>query len=174
MEYDSELSLLSPKFIQDYPPDRYPELMYKQGRPYTCLLIGSHDDYFICVPFRSSIGHKNAFLFTETARSKKSKSGLDYSKTAIIKDTDYLDATTKAIIDQDEYTEMMRNLSAIVLDVNNYINTYIDHISGASPMQPRAYARKYQYSTLPYFHDILLKQRNIVTTASSGCIDSHK
>lgn len=162
MEYDSELSLLSPKFIQDYPPNRYPELMYKQGRPYTCLLIGSHDDYFICVPFRSSIGHRNAFLFTETVRSKKSKSGLDYSKTAIIKDTDYLDTTTKAIIDQDEYTEMMRNLSTIVLDVNNYVNTYINHISGTSPLQPRAYARKYQYSTLPYFHDILLNQKNIV------------
>lgn len=112
MEYDSELSLLSPKFMQDYPPDRYPELMYKQGRPYTCLLIASHDDYFICVPFRSSIGHKNAFLFTETARSKKSKSGLDYSKTAIIKDTEYLDATTKAIIDQDEYTGTKKQLCA--------------------------------------------------------------
>ena len=76
MDYDSELSLLSPKFTQDYPPAAYPELMHKHGRPYTCLLIDSHDDYFICVPFRSSIGHKNAFMFTGTARSKKTKSGL--------------------------------------------------------------------------------------------------
>lgn len=105
MDYDSELSLLSPKFTQDYPPAAYPELMHKHGRPYTCLLIDSHDDYFICVPFRSSIGHKNAFLFTGTARSKKTKSGLDYSKTA--------------------------------------------------PIHPRAFSRKYQYSTLPYFHDIM-------------------
>ena len=84
MEFDSELSLLSPKFTQDYPPATYPELMHKHGRPYTCLLIDFHDDYFICVPFRSSIGHKNAFMFTGTARSKKTKSGLDYSKIAII------------------------------------------------------------------------------------------
>ena len=62
MEYDSELSLLSSKFTQDYPPATYPELMHKHGRPYTCLLIDSHDDYFICVPFRSSIGHKNALI----------------------------------------------------------------------------------------------------------------
>ena len=114
MEYDSELSLLSSKFTQDYPPATYPELMHKLGHPYTCLLIDSHDDYFICVPFRSSIGHKNAFMFTGTARSKKTKSGLDYSKIAIIKNIDYFDSTTTALVDQDEYAEMMRNLPAIV------------------------------------------------------------
>lgn len=105
MEYKSELSLLSSKFTQDYPPAVYPELLHKHGRPYTCLLIESHDDYFICVPFRSSIGHKNAFLFTDTIRSKKTKSGLDYSKIAIIKDTNYFDSNTAAIVDQDEYAE---------------------------------------------------------------------
>ncbi len=104
MEYDSKLSLLSSKFTQDYPPTTYPELMHKHGRPYTCLLVEAHDDYFICVPFRSSIGHKNAFLFTGTARSKKSKSGLDYTKIAIIKDNDYFDSATAAIVDQDEYS----------------------------------------------------------------------
>ena len=126
MEYDSELSLLSPKFVHDYQTALYPELMYKQGRPYTCLLIDSHDDYFICVPFRSSIRHKNAFLFIETVRSKRAKSGLDYSKIVIIKDTAYLDTTATAIIDQDEYTEMMKNLSTIVLETNQYVNTYIN------------------------------------------------
>ncbi len=90
MECDSELSLLSSKFTQDYPPAAYPELMHKYGRPYTCLLIETHDDYFICVPFRSFIGHKKVFLFTGTA-----------------------------------------------------------------PIHPRAFARKYQYSTLSYFHDIM-------------------
>lgn len=105
MEYGSELSLLSSKFTQDYPPAVYPELLHKHGRPYTCLLIESHDDYFICVPFRSSIGHKNAFLFTDTIRSKKTKSGLDYSKISIIKDTNYFDSNTAAIVDQDEYAE---------------------------------------------------------------------
>lgn len=155
MDYDSELSLLSPKFTQDYPPAAYPELMHKHGRPYTCLLIDSHDDYFICVPFRSSIGHKNAFMFTGTARSKKTKSGLDYSKIAIIKNTDYFDSTTTAIVDQDEYAEMMKNLPTIVQEANDYVNTYINHVTRTAPMHPRAFSRKYQYSTLPYFHDIM-------------------
>lgn len=155
MEYDLELSLLSSKFIRDYPSVTYPELLHKQGRPYTCLLIDSHDDYFICVPFRSSIGHKNAFLFTGTARSKKSKSGLDYSKIAIIKDIDYFDSTATAIVDQDEYNEMMKNLPTIVHGANDYVDTYIKHINGTKTIHPRAFLRKYQYSTLPYFHDIM-------------------
>lgn len=157
MDYDSELSLLSQKFMQDYPPTTYPELMHKQGRPYTCLLIDSQDDYFICVPFRSFISHKNAFMFTGSLRSQRSKSGLDYSKTVIIQDTDYLDTSTTAIVDRDEYTELMKNLSTIVLEANHYVNTYIRHVTGISLLHPRVYSRKYQYSTLPYFHDIMLK-----------------
>ena len=155
MEYDSELSLLSSKFTQDYPPASFPELMYKHGRPYTCLLIDSHDDYFICVPFCSSIGHKNAFLFTKTARSRKTKSGLDYSKIAIIKDIRYFDSSMTAIVDQDEYSEMMKKLPIIVQETKDYVDTYINHINGTAPIHPRAVSRKYQYSTLPYFHDIL-------------------
>ena len=41
-------------------------------------------------------------MFTTTLRSQKSKSGLDYSKTVIIKDTDYLDTATTAIVDRDD------------------------------------------------------------------------
>ena len=155
MEYYLKLSLLSWKFIQDYPPATYPELMHKHGRPYTCLLIDSHDDYFICVPFRSAIGHKNAFMFTGTTRSLKTRSGLDYSKIAIIKDIDYFDSNAPAIDDQDEYTEMMKNLPSIIKEVNNYVNTYISHVNGTMPLHPRAFSRKYQYSTLPYFHNLM-------------------
>lgn len=142
MEYDSELSLLSPKFTQDYPPATYPELMHKQGRPYTCLLIDTHDDYFNCIPFRLSIRHKNAYMFTGTARSKKTKSGLDYSKIAIIKDIDYFDSKT-AIVDQDEYAEMMKNLPTIVKEANDYVNAYIKHINGTDTMHSKEFSRKY-------------------------------
>ncbi|MCI8694931.1 MAG: hypothetical protein HFH91_19915 [Lachnospiraceae bacterium] len=113
MDFAAELSLLSSRFALDYPLIRYPELLHKTGRPYTCLLLASHDDYFICIPFRTSINHKNAFLFTGTLRSRKAKSGLDYSKTVIIKDTAYLDSSAKAIVDRDEYSEMMKNTESI-------------------------------------------------------------
>lgn len=44
---------------------------------------------YICVPFRSHVHHKNAFLFKNTERSKTNSSGLDYSKTVLIRAEDY-------------------------------------------------------------------------------------
>ena len=94
-------------------------------------------------------------MFTRTARSLKTRSGLDYSKMVIIQNTEYFDSTTAAIVDQDEYTEMMQKLPTIVKEVNDYVNTYISHMNGTIPLHPKAFLRKYQYSTLAYFHDLL-------------------
>lgn len=94
-------------------------------------------------------------MFTGTTRSKKTQSGLDYSKIAIIKNSDYFDSTAIALVDQDEFAEMMRNLPTIVQEANDYVDTYINHVNGIVLMHPRAFLRKYQYSTLPYFHDIM-------------------
>ena len=154
-EFDSQVYLLSAKFAADYPLAKYPELMYKQARPYTCLLIETHEDYFLCVPFRSSVNHSNAYHFTGTQRSLKSRSGLDYSKTVVIKNGDYIDSVTPAIVDRDEYSEMMRNIATIVQDVLDYVNAYVNHKNGTAPLHPREYARKYGFSTLPYIDQIL-------------------
>ena len=155
MEFDSQIYLLSSKFMHDYPVELYPELMYKMGRPYTCLLIDTHDDFFICVPFRSNIQHKNAYLFKNTARSRHSRSGLDYTKIVLIKDGRYINSASKAVVDQDEYIETMRNLSQIAREADDYVDSYVNHIQEISPLHPRDFLRKYRYSTLPYFHDIL-------------------
>ncbi|MBQ6399202.1 MAG: hypothetical protein IJI21_03685 [Clostridia bacterium] len=155
VEFNSQVYLLSAKFMADYPLASYPELMYKQGRPYTCLLIETREDIFLCVPFRSTINHPNAYHFTGTKRSLKSRSGLDYSKTVVIKDSDYIDAVTPAIVDRDEYSEMMRNISTIAQDVLDYINGYVNHKNGTIPLHPREYIRKYGFSTLPYFDELL-------------------
>jgi hypothetical protein len=155
MEYTASIHLLSSQFLQDYPPALYPELLHKQERPYACLLIDAQDGYLICVPFRSAINHQNAFLFTGTQRSKRTRSGLDYSKIVLIQKRSYLDSTASAIVDRDEYREMMKNLSTIVQEASDYVYAYIRHMRGTALLHPRAFARKYQFSTLPYFHDIL-------------------
>lgn len=62
MEYDIDICSLSQKFYAEYPQAEYPELMRKEARPYTCLIIESHEGYLICIPFHSNIQHKNAFL----------------------------------------------------------------------------------------------------------------
>jgi protein AbiQ len=153
MEYDYDVYLLSQKFFDDYPLDKYPELMYKAGRPYNCLLIDANE-FFICIPYRSSINHKNSFMFKETKRSLRTRSGLDYSKLVLIKDDKYLD-DKKAIVDKDEYNETVKHMPRITREINQYIETYVLHVTGAKVIHPREYERKYQYSTLPYFRDIL-------------------
>ena len=72
----------------------------------------------------------------------------------LIKDDEYLD-TKKAIIDRDEYKETIKHLPRIVKEVDDYITTYVSHVDGTMPLHPKEYARKYRFSTLPYFHDIL-------------------
>ena len=154
-EYDYQVYLLSSEFMIDYPLSKYPELMYKQGRPYTCLLIDTHEDYFLCVPFRSSINHNNAYHFKSTERSRRTRSGLDYSKTVVIRNSRYIDSTVPAIVDQDEYAEMMRNLSEITTEILDYVNSYINHRNGIRRLHHREFERKYRFSSLMYFEDIL-------------------
>ena len=125
--------------------------MYKQARPYNCLLIDSHNDYFICIPYRTSINHNNAFHFKNSQRSRKAKSGLDYSKIVIIKDTSYL-ANSNAIIDQDEYRETFVNMDRITREALSYVDKYILHTKGEVILHRNEYERLYRFSTLKYFH----------------------
>lgn len=128
MDFDYQIYKLSNKFAENYPQSSYPEILTKPDRPHYCLLIDTHSDYFICVPFRSNIMHDNAYLFKNTERSKRSRSGLDYSKIAIIKDTAYLD-DQNVVIDQDEYKETVKNAAKIT--------TYIAHINGTTTLHPK-------------------------------------
>lgn len=145
---------LSKKFSKDYPASKYTELMFKINRPYACLFIGTDYGYYICIPFRSEIEHKNAFLFKGTKRSEVTPSGLDYSKIVLVKDTDYLDKDN-ITVDKDEFNQVRKNLNRIVLQAQNYIKEYIDHVTGVKILHKREFDRKYRFSTLKYFHDIM-------------------
>lgn len=153
MNYTVELSRLSKQFYQNYPKSQYPEILEKETRAYTCLLI-EYNDYFICVPYRTNILHKNAYHFKNSKRSVNHHSGLDYSKIAIIKNKDFIEHTP-ALIDKDEYNETMIHIDKIANEAMLYVNTYIDHIRHKKALHEREFARKYGFSTLPYFHDVL-------------------
>lgn len=157
MKYDFELYKLSNQFFVDYPPNIYPEILSKPNRPHYCLLIDIHCDYFICIPFRSNIEHKNAFKFKNTQRSQKFNSGLDYSKMVIINNNLYLD-NANIIVDQDEFNQAIQNIHIIVNDACKYLKTYMQHIKGEKVLHEKQYNRMYKYSTLPYFHNILKLQ----------------
>jgi hypothetical protein len=79
---------------------------------------------------------------------------LDYKKIVIIKDASFLDEGT-AVVDSDEYKAVMNNLSEIVSGALSYVDNYVSHINGTKRLHEREFARRYSFSTLPYFHDIL-------------------
>ena len=154
-EYDSQILKLTSKFYEDYPNPPYVEIETKQARRYNCLLIQTHYDYFICIPFRSRVKHKYCYHFKNSARSRKGKSALDYTKMTIIKDTDYLD-NVQGIVDSDEYIEMMQNINKIVADAISYVDDYVAYKNNADKhISIQEFSRRYKFSTLPYFHDIL-------------------
>lgn len=155
MNFKVNLCQLSAAFYEAYPQSSFPEIMIKNFRPYSCLMIETHEDYLICIPFRFSIQHQEAFLFHNTQRSKKTLSGLNYKKTVIIKNSNYIDSDTTVLVDTDEYTAMMTNIDTIVNEVHEYISTYVKHQKGIAPLHRREFIRRYQYSTLPYFHNEL-------------------
>ena len=130
--------------------------MLKDKRPYGCLLIKTHNDYYICVPFRSHIHHKNAFLFKNTEMSKTDSSGLDYSKTVLIRPEDYDKYLIEnAVVDTDEYKAVRMNIYKIEKQISKYIEGYVKSVSDFENADKKSFERKYKYSTLKYFHDIL-------------------
>lgn len=150
--FDYQILNLTQQFFEDYPSPPYDEIIRKSNRPYNCLLIQSHYGYFICIPYRSHINHTHAYKFKKSARSKRTKSGLDYSKIVIITNSAYL-GTANAIVDQDEFIETRNSIEYIKNDAQRYIDTYVAYKSGqATKYDEKEFTRTYQYSTLKYFH----------------------
>lgn len=136
---------------------RVASIMKKRERPYNCLLLQSHYDYFMCIPYRSNIRHKNAYFFKGSFRSKRKRSGLDFSKMIIVKDTRYI-GKLDAIIDKDEYSETYYNIGLIKNQAEKYVDGYVNHMMDRKRIHKKEFKRKYQFSTLKYFH----KELNIL------------
>ncbi|MGN0421747.1 MAG: type III toxin-antitoxin system TenpIN family toxin [Lachnospiraceae bacterium] len=150
-EYDYQILKLTDDFYNAYPNPPYREIMEKRQRAYNCLLFQSHYGYFICIPYRSEIQHPYSFRFKRTDRSKKHKSGLDYTKMVIINNLEYIDSKD-ALIDKDEFNETMINLERIKEEALKYVEDYVNHVIGRKVLHPKEFARKYSYSALQYFH----------------------
>ena len=93
-------------------------------------------------------------MFQGTQRSLRTKSGLDYTKIVLVDKDNYLD-NRRVVVDQDEYIEVQKNLKQIAEEAVVYVDGYIEHVTGRSVMHPKQFERRYKYSTLPYFHDIM-------------------
>lgn len=150
--FDYQVLNLTQQFYNDYPDPPYKEIVRKNSRPYNCLLLQSRYGYFICIPYRSNINHKYAFKFKNSVRSRKSNSGLDYSKIIIVTNSEYI-GKTDAIIDKDEFNETRDNIEYIKNDTQRYIDNYVGYMSGKLlKYDEKEFNRIYRYSTLKYFH----------------------
>lgn len=119
----------------------------KYQRAYNCLFFQTHYDYFICIPYRSEISHEYAYHFKGTLRSKKHRSGLDYSKIVIIANNDYI-GTKDAMIDKDEFNDTMINLEKIKDDALAFVEDYVNQINGSKLLHPKEFKRRYAFSPL--------------------------
>ncbi|MCD7708239.1 MAG: hypothetical protein LUI02_00020 [Clostridiales bacterium] len=149
--FDYQIVKLTQAFYDAYPNPPYTELLTKAGRAYNCLLIQSHYGYFICIPYRSEIKHEYSFRFKGTRRSKKHRSGLDYTKIAIISNTDFIDAED-AIIDHDERLKTVQSIDKIKAGAMKYVDDYVAQLKGDIIFEPDEFKRRYSRSTLQYFH----------------------
>lgn len=150
-EFDFQILQLTDKFYTNYPNPPYIEILKKEKRSYNCVLIQSQYGYFLCIPYRSEINHEFSYRFKATTRSKKHKSGLDYTKMVIISDLNFLGNKTSTI-DQDEYNETRDNICFIQKSALKFVNDYIAHIRRISILHKREFSRRYRFSPLKYFH----------------------
>ncbi|MCI5640701.1 MAG: hypothetical protein MR316_06970 [Lachnospiraceae bacterium] len=148
---DYQILRLTDQFYKAYPNPPYKEILQKDGRAYNCLLFQTHYNFFICIPYRSEITHKYAYHFRGTNRSKRHKSGLDYTKIVIIAKNEYIDSAN-AIIDKDEFNETMIHLDKIKRDALIYVEDYMKHVTKQQMLDLHEFRRRYAFSPLQYFH----------------------
>ncbi len=64
-----------------------------------------------------------------TSRSRKHHSGLDFTKAVIVANQEFINEDI-AIVDQDEYKEVIYNIEKIVESVIKFVDDYVEHIKG--------------------------------------------
>ena len=146
-----ELRKLSNEFYKDYPHEEFPEMESKIGRPYVVLLVEINNIKF-AIPLRSNIRHAYCYKFKASDRKTESVTGIDFSKAVVISKNIYLGEETN--INDKEYIELQEKAFFIVNKFEKYVNDYITYKkNGGNEFT----AKRYTFSTLKYFDDILLK-----------------
>ncbi|MGM9947560.1 type III toxin-antitoxin system TenpIN family toxin [Floccifex sp.] len=145
-----EIKKLSSNFYKDYPAAKYPEILEKGDRPYDVIVFETKENYYVCVPFRTYLNHKQGFHFYSSPFPTGENPGIDYSKMVIIKKDDYIGETT--FIDTEQMSCFNTNIATIQKEVLEYLEGYINHFNGTNTLHPKQFRRKYQFTSLKYFH----------------------
>ena len=143
---------LSSNFYSDYPHSQFPELEYKSIRPYImiCITVNQHT---FALPLRSHICHPYAYI-----TNKAQKCGVDFSKAVYISDPKYINNIDRPFIRPDEYQKLIGKEHIIKNKFIKYISDFVD----SDKSQDKNKIRKFKFSTLWYFKNVIDYERDIL------------
>ena len=145
-----ELRKLSKEFYKAYPHNDFPEIESKLGRPYVVLLVEINNIKF-AIPLRTNIRHSYCYKFKTSDRETKSSTGIDFTKAVVISKDCYLGEKTD--INDKEYLELQEKAFFIIKKFKKYVTDYISFKKNGGN---EYIAKRYLFSTLKYFDQILL------------------
>ena len=141
-----KLSYLSSEFYKIYNSEEYPEIENKESRPYMVILIQIDENTF-AIPFRTNVSHNNCYKFKTSTRPTGSVTGLDYTKAVIVNEDKFIGADAR--INDKEYIELNEHYAFIIKQFKKYVSDYIEFVNGK---QAYYFTKKFQFTTLKYFH----------------------
>jgi protein AbiQ len=141
-----EFRHLSKKYYEDYPHEKYPELMAKENRPYTQVITNVNGLKF-AVPLRSDISHSQNVLWT----NKQQKHGLDFTKAILILDDSYIDSE-RVYIRSDEHKHLLGKEQRVKEKMEKCIADYKKAKLDLTLEHNKEYC---SYSSLQYFEDYI-------------------
>ena len=146
---------LSEKFYNDYPSEKYPEMMLKENRPYTQVITDVNGLKF-AIPLRSDISHKTDVLWTD----KKSGHGLDFTKAVVILDDNYI-SDNRVFIREKEHKHLLGKERRVKEKMEKCINNYK---KAKENIEEEHNAEYCSYSTLQYFEEYIYNEDQIKNT----------
>lgn len=137
-----KLHVLSQTFYDDFPRERFPEILTKPQRPYIFFEV-TIDGIQYAIPFRSSIAHQHAFFTDDSARK-----GLDYTKSVVITTREYIDVS-KVQIEQKQFDVLKINATLVQDKFQKYLKKYKRAALRQDVPRNQIFC---QFSALKYFH----------------------
>lgn len=137
---------LSDKFFEDYPIDKYPEMMIKENRPYTQVITDVNGLKF-AIPLRSGISHSSDVLWT----NKQARHGLDFTKAVLILDDKYI-SDEKVYIRTNEHKHLLGKERRVKEKMEKCIENYK---KAKEHIEEKHNAEYCSFSTLQYFEEYI-------------------
>lgn len=140
-----EFCFLSLLFYEKY--GDYKEILIKQNRPYTVLIIESSGHKF-AIPFRSHINTNNRDCFIT---DKTTNAGLDFQKSVVITNESYIDTTKRPEIRNIDYKAIQFKDYKIKRKFESFLKFFMDEYKRYKEHPELKQNARIQFCSLQYF-----------------------